>query len=409
LITACAVYDPSLLRDERGPGSDTGGTSLGGEPTLSGGTTHNGEGGKSSNAGASAMGGEAEDGGASSGSSTSKGGSTTQGGGGDGDAGERAMGGSVTSGGASTGGTTPRGGSTSDGGNTATGGDENGGTPSTGGATGGTSNGGTLSTGGVTGTGGMSDGCPSDPNKTAPGVCGCGFPELDSGTAAGCLGLRSALVHRYTFAGSNGTISDSKGTAHGTAVNATTSNGSLTLVNTSSEQYADLPNKLLSPLSNATIEVWTTWSGGANWQRIFDFGSTNTEGVRGAGKTYLYVTPKTISGVLRVGLRVPELTDETLVSSSPALPSGVVSHLSVVVNDASDQILLYVNGAVAGTTAFTGHLSGLNDINNWLGRSQFVADAGFAGVLHDFRIYNVALNAAQIELTEKAGPDPTFF
>jgi hypothetical protein len=50
-------------------------------------------------------------------------------------------------------------------------------------------------------------------------------------------------------------------------------------------------------------------------------------------------------------------------------------------------------------------LSYIYDINNWLGRSQFPADDGFSGAFLEFRIYSVALTAAQIQASHDAGPD----
>ena len=50
----------------------------------------------------------------------------------------------------------------------------------------------------------------------------------------------------------------------------------------------------------------------------------------------------------------------------------------------------------------------LADVNNWLGRSQFASDADFKGSLHEFRIYNVALGAADLKLSATLGADPAF-
>ena len=41
--------------------------------------------------------------------------------------------------------------------------------------------------------------------------------------------------------------------------------------------------------------------------------------------------------------------------------------------------------------------------------NQFAADPEFGGVLHEFRIYNAALSALQIQLTEQTGAEPPFF
>ena len=50
-------------------------------------------------------------------------------------------------------------------------------------------------------------------------------------------------------------------------------------------------------------------------------------------------------------------------------------------------------------------LSGITDTNNWLGRSQYAADADFAGSISEFRIYGTARSAAQIAASNTAGPD----
>ena len=47
----------------------------------------------------------------------------------------------------------------------------------------------------------------------------------------------------------------------------------------------------------------------------------------------------------------------------------------------------------------------INDINNWLGRSQYSQDPRFGGSYHEFRIYNAALSASDIRASFEAGPD----
>jgi hypothetical protein len=39
--------------------------------------------------------------------------------------------------------------------------------------------------------------------------------------------------------------------------------------------YGDLPNGLISGLTDVTIEAWYTLNGTNNWQRVFDFGSSD--------------------------------------------------------------------------------------------------------------------------------------
>jgi hypothetical protein len=54
-------------------------------------------------------------------------------------------------------------------------------------------------------------------------------------------------------------------------------------------------------------------------------------------------------------------------------------------------------------------LSAINDINCWLGRSQYSADADFGGSIDEFRIYSAALTALQVRTSNLAGPNPSFF
>jgi hypothetical protein len=432
LIGACSVYDPSLLVTEASAGSQGSGLATsGGDAPTSGGRVGS-EGGHTSTEGGSEGGAPEETGGTDAGGAPSTGGKansqggTTPTGGASATGSATGTGGSVATGGTSTtGGTPSKGGTTSTGGSSggsvsATGGaSTTGGTPSKGGATStGGSSGGSVATGGTAGSGGAGgcsggDCCPSDPNKTMPGVCGCGVPDQDSGTTAGCVGLRNALVHRYSFSGSGTRATDSVGGEHGTVTNTTLTNtGSLSLAGTTSDQYVDLPNGIVSSLTNATFDVWLTWTGGSGWQRIFDFGNSSAaEGTQGNGDTYLFLTPKGTSGsaYLRVVFSTEGTANETFVNAAAALATSTVSHVTVVVDDTNALLSLYLNGTSAGSAAFTESLSGLNDVNNWLGRSQFSPDAEFAGQLHELRIYKVALSAAQIQLSQQAGTDPAFF
>jgi hypothetical protein len=261
------------------------------------------------------------------------------------------------------------------------------------------------------GTPNCNDGCVSDPGKTSAGVCGCGFADA----ADGCLGLRDALIHRYSFDGSGTTATDTKGTAHGTIVNTTiTGTGSVLLAGVTSDQYVDLEPGLISPLTDATLEVWTTWSGGNAWQRIFDFGSNSAgAGMQGTGETYLFLTPNgSPSGTrtLRAIFSIDGTAAETIAAGPAALPTGAISHIAVVFDDTNDALSLYLNGvSIASEADFTGQLSTLLDENVWLGRSNYSADPDYGGTLHEFRIYDAALNAAQVQTSFAAGPDATFF
>lgn len=257
------------------------------------------------------------------------------------------------------------------------------------------------------------DGCPQDPNKIEPGICGCGLADEQ----AGCLGLRNALIHRYSFAGSGTTVTDSVGGADGTVVNTELNDtGSLELAGSTSEQYADLPDGLISGLVDASFEIWVTWNGGSTaWQRIFDFGSSDNGSEQGSGITYAFLTP--MNGVspyaITFAYTINGSLSEQWISAGTFGPmkSGATTHVVVVIDDTNDRMWLYVNGEPDPSegVAFSGSLSAIEDVNNWLGRSQYSTDPEFGGSLHEFRIYDAALSAEQIQTSYAAGPDPAFF
>jgi len=312
-----------------------------------------------------------------------------------------------------------------------------GGVPTTGG--GGAATGGGGAGGGVSaGTGGTTtDSCPDDPLKTDPGACGCGMPDTDTDgdgtpdckdecpavatkTKAGCgcmytadedtacAGLKAGLAHRYAFDDTGTTIKDSKGTADAAAVNMTLA-GTGDLNFTTGDQYADLPNNLVSKLTNVTLEAFVTWQGGAVWQRIFDFGedTSGVENNRSSGRSYIFVSPHGSGNFVRAVFK-KATTAEVVIDSTPSLTIGDQAEVALVIDDDHDLMSLYVNGAPVGSQSLTDHLSDVNDINNWLGRSQFATDPAFVGTMQEFRIYNVALSAVQLAFSQKKGPDGAY-
>jgi hypothetical protein len=177
--------------------------------------------------------------------------------------------------------------------------------------------------------------------------------------------------------------------------------------------YVDLPNKLASSLTNATFEAWLTWGGGDAWQRVFDFGdSTNStpENNPLEGKTYLFVSPKIASGGAAIGwsLTGNANSQELDVKASTSLTLAVLTQIVAVVNDSADLLTLYVDGAKVAEGAWTGSLSSINDVNVWLGRSQYQNDPELSAVFHEFRVYGAALTAAEVATAFKAGADPAF-
>jgi hypothetical protein len=220
----------------------------------------------------------------------------------------------------------------------------------------------------------------------------------------------AVLKHRYSFAGdafSFGPVTDSVSSAHGMLEGfaSYTGDGQVELAENG---YVDLPNGIISALTDASFETWVTFAGepGA-WQRIFDFG-TNTagEGEQGTGTTYLFLTPRMgTTGPMRFAATLTGGGGEAPQLTAPStLPAGVESHIVVTYNFSGREAKLFLNGRliVSGPVQFP--LTEINDVNNWLGRSNW-PDAGFAGLFNEFRIYDGALTELQVTLNNAAGPD----
>ena len=83
-------------------------------------------------------------------------------------------------------------------------------------------------------------------------------------------------------------------------------------------------------------------------------------------------------------------------------------HAAVVVDARAQELRLFVNGVEEGVTSLVEPLSGIEDVNNWLGRSQFKVDTRFGGSFLEFRIYDQALTQAQLQASLALGPSPEF-
>ena len=148
-------------------------------------------------------------------------------------------------------------------------------------------------------------------------------------------------------------------------------------------------NYLLLPpnVGNATnfsFAARVNWSGGANWQRIFDFGDDTTH--------YLFLTPSSVSGTLRFAINNGggEQTVETT-----ALPSGQWVHVCFTLSGGIGK--LYTNGVLAASSStFSISPSSFTPQFNYLGKSQFTADPLFHGALDEVQLNDYALTAAQV-------------
>ncbi len=252
-------------------------------------------------------------------------------------------------------------------------------------------------------------------------------------------------THRYSFnnpagAASDGSaVTDSEGGANGVVrgagANFTGTKVTLPGGPGSTQGYVDLPNGLLSTNSadnggsgEITIEGWVKVTGGRTWARIFDFGSSDVDpgaalvggevtgpGGGGEGLDYLFLSAQEGDNVNRhvVDFRnidgVPN-TDP----AGPAYDSGNFNrdfHFALTWNETTGVLMVYENGTlVDGFTVDpavgTGtRMSGINDVNVWLGRSNWTGDQNMQGEFDEFRIWNRVLSDAQLRASYLAGAD----
>jgi hypothetical protein len=228
-------------------------------------------------------------------------------------------------------------------------------------------------------------------------------------------------VHRYSFtddandslATANGILVNNSGQAFYSSGQLDIGNSALPLSTSSSINFVDLPNGTISSLGlEATFEAWVTWTGtsGSSWQRIFDFGTSDSgEGysTTGSNSTYIFMTPSSGSGTYRVGYRLGSslgTTEERIIQDTSALAINTEVHVALTWNDTTSEARLYLNGTLIDTNTTHFLLSQMQDNNNWLGRSQW-PDPAFNGTYNEFRIHNIAMTDAQIAASYAAGPD----
>jgi hypothetical protein len=157
-------------------------------------------------------------------------------------------------------------------------------------------------------------------------------------------------------------------------------------------QYALLPD----PVANAsTFMAWVKWDGGAEWQRIFDFGN-------GTG-SYLFLSPMANSGNMRFAITINGNGAEQRIDAPFPLPTNSWCHVAVTLDGSVG--LLYLDGVpIATNNNLTIRPWQTLSATNYIGHSQFSADPLFHGEVSSFRIFGRALSGPEIQNLAYAPP-----
>ena len=240
-------------------------------------------------------------------------------------------------------------------------------------------------------------------------------------TAFVFLGLTAAaegaLTHRYSF--NDGTAADSVGAAHGVPINgARIADGRADLANRGfnnnplTGQYIDLPNQIARTPA-LTLEAWVTYRSRGLFEEIVSIGTgsagelqpgtpnTATGGV--FGTDYVAIIPTFNNGFAGT-IRGRDVIEQPL-TVAPPLPLGGEHHVAYVVDFPNRAAALYLDGLEVGRRTISIDPSLHDQVNNWLGRSQWSPDTFFDGSINEFRIYDNALSGAEVAQSFARGPN----
>jgi hypothetical protein len=161
----------------------------------------------------------------------------------------------------------------------------------------------------------------------------------------------------------------------------------------SPNQYVSLPPGVLRGLTDFTIATWVNIQTGADWARVFDFGTGQQVNMFLAART----SDASSNNAVRFSITNGGAGGEQRINGTAPLPTGWTH---VAVSKSGTTGTLYVNGAAVGTnpalTLGPADLAGGDTPNNWIGRSQY-ADPLLDATVDDFQVYDRALSPAELQ------------
>ncbi|MBQ9559161.1 MAG: RICIN domain-containing protein [Bacteroidaceae bacterium] len=210
------------------------------------------------------------------------------------------------------------------------------------------------------------------------------YSERTSAVTATVTGERGLVMHLPFDYTPNDTTLNGNHCAFGGNVTWVDGKQQAAVMLNGTDNFIQLPYTVASHEA-LTVACWVYWRGGDTWQRVWDFGTGETQ--------YMLLTPKCGSGMR---FAIKDEGNEQQLNYNKNLAVNQWVHLAVTLGD--EGATLYLNGeAVATNAAVTVRPSDFRPVSNYIGRSQFAADPMFRGRIDDFRIYNYALSAEEVK------------
>jgi hypothetical protein len=225
------------------------------------------------------------------------------------------------------------------------------------------------------------------------------------------LGLCSAaadagLIHRYSFDGP--AVKDSVGKVDATLKGAArVEGGKLVLDNgekTSGEagmSYLQFDAPVIPKEGSATLVVWVTAKQNPLFSRVIDIGDTEN----GEGAAFIYLVAQHEDTTSRAAITSADTGSKTFVTGQ-RLDDDKPHMAALVIDGKAGKLHLYVDGHEAQPPEDLGEntLKNVKPAHSYLGRSSFDADPGLTVAIDEFRVYDEALSAEQVNALVKAGP-----
>lgn len=158
--------------------------------------------------------------------------------------------------------------------------------------------------------------------------------------------------------------------------------------------YIELPSGLFENATNITITCWFNWAGGGYWQRVYDLGYTNSDGINQPTVVgSLFLTPKGSNNVMHLTLGTTSYNRWTTLSPQ-AVNTDTWYFTAAIIKE--DSLIFYLNDQIIAsdvTSLTPAHLC--PDNMNWIGKSHW-PDPLYNGKIDDLRLFKRALTRTEI-------------